>query len=249
MTTQTSTQATTQQIAIICAMEVELNSIIKILNLNTISIKNTKFTHYIAQYHNIELILLLCGIGKVNAAISTQYLLDTYSLKHIINVGVAGGLTNSLNFGDVVVATDLVYHDVDLSAFSIPKGKISSLDTLSFPCDTKLVNLTLNITKTQQLPYKVSSGIIASGDQFIDDKITATNIHTTFNAIACEMEGAAIAHTCYLAQQSCLIIRSLSDMAGSNDSSAMHSFNELKIMASDRASTIIEYLLTQLINT
>ena len=227
-------------IAIICAMKAELDSIINILGIQTTTIINGNFTYQTANYHNKQLVFLLCGIGKVNATIHTQYIIDHKTPDLVINVGVAGGLSADLNFGDVVVATDLVYHDFDLTAFNLPLGQVSGMDVFAFPCDKKLVEIAKTTPITE---YKITSGRIVTGDQFIDDINKVTMLHNQFNAIACEMEGAAVAHTCYTNKIPFVVIRALSDMAGQHGTKALHSFNELKHMAADRSSTIVKHLV------
>ena len=187
---------------------------------------------------------LVSGIGKVNAALATQIMLSNFTLEVVINVGVAGSLSPDLGFGDVVIADDLVEHDFDITAFGVPLGQIARMDTFAFAADVALN--TLLLAAQHLLPLnKLISGRIISGDQFIDDIARAEFLQQQFNALACEMEGAAIAHVCYLNKMPFAVIRSLSDRAGL-DGAAIHSFNELKIMAAQRAALVVRYLLESL---
>ena len=231
------------KIAIICAMEEELNAIIQGLHLETITKEYHKLTVVCATYNGHELYLVLCGIGKVNAAIHTQKLISGVTLDYVINVGVAGNLAKDLDFGDVVIATDLVHHDMDVTVFNLPLGQVPRMDVFAFPCAKDLLALTDNIKSTD---CKIQKGRIASGDQFIDNRAKAQFIHQEFNALACEMEGAAIAHTCYLNQIPFLVIRSLSDKAGNEEWQAVHSYEELKDMAAMRASFVVKELLVRI---
>ena len=222
-------------------MQEELDEIINNVQLQFKSIVSIAGCDYqIYDYKQNEIIMLVCGIGKVNSASATQILICTFKPDYIVNVGVAGGLSIDLSFGDVVVATDLVQHDMDVRSFGIPLGQIPRLDTFSFACDKYLVNVAMQTSKADK--YKLVSGRIASGDQFIDDKNRAEFIHNEFNAIACEMEGAAIAHVCYLNKVPFVVIRSLSDMAGI-DGVAMHSFSELKEVSANNAAQIVLHIL------
>lgn len=231
------------RLAIICAMEEELAAIEAAVSLTLIA-KLNKASNCYAEYQFGEhtLIMVVSGIGKVNAAVTTQILIENFAVDAIINVGVAGSLTRKLGFGDVVIATDLVEHDFDITAFGVPLGQIARMDTFSFAADTKLNAL---LEQVNLVDNQLVLGRIVSGDQFIDDGKKAVFLHTEFTALACEMEGAAIAHVCYLNKIPFAVVRSLSDMAG-QDGQGIHSFNELKEMAAERAALVIKNLLEKL---
>lgn len=228
------------KLAIICAMEEELAAINEELKLSTDQqLTKAGNVYTVCDCGEHTLVTVVSGIGKVNAAITTQALLDNFAVDAVINVGVAGSLTRELSFGDVVIAEDLVEHDFDITAFGVPLGQIARMDTFSFIADAKLNE----VLKTVRLDgHEVRCGRIVSGDQFIDSGAKAEFLHNEFNALACEMEGAAIAHVCYLNQVPFTVIRSLSDMAGQDDQ-GIHSFNELKDMAANRAALVIKYLV------
>lgn len=227
-------------IGIICAMEEELTSIVQNLGVETkhISFKSG-FNVYTAKYGIHELAFILCGIGKVNAAIHTQQLIDSYSIEYLINLGVAGSLSPELTFGDVVIARDLVEHDMDVSGFGLPLGQIPRMNVFAFGSDLFLLECG---AKIEVKNHKIVMGRIVSGDQFIDNKVKAGVIHKQFDALACEMEGAAIAHTCHVNNIPFIVVRALSDMAGREDTAA-HSFEELKVMAANRSSNVVKQLL------
>lgn len=232
------------KIAIICAMKEELSSIVSHLVLSLEVEEGNTFKCYTASYNNIDLVLVLCGIGKVNAAAYTQYIITKYLPDYVINVGVAGGLSAKLNFGDLVIATDLVHHDMDVTAFDLPLGQIPRMGVFAFACDTFLINHANAFTGVD---YQVVTGRVITGDQFIDDTHKAKCLNEQFNALACEMEGAAIAQVCHINQVPFLVIRSLSDMAGQHDKAAIHSFKELKDMVADRSSAVVVHLLKRLV--
>jgi len=231
------------KIAIICAMEEELASIIKALGVNANDSKPSKFDVKTTQYHGHELVFIMCGIGKVNAALHTQYLIDMFNPEYVINVGVAGCLTQDLEFGDVVIADDLVQHDMDITAFGLPIGQIARMDTFSFKCDSKLRDIAKGMTHPD---FRVVTGRIATGDQFIESKVKATWIKETFGALAGEMEGASVAHVCHVNKVPFLVVRSLSDKAGMDDKEAIHSFDQLKDMVAIRSSLVVKQLLERL---
>lgn len=228
------------KIGIICAMEEELTSIFTELNLKSEKSCVKGFEIYKATYLGHELYFILCGIGKVNAAIHTQYLIFDFAPDYVINVGVAGNLSKELNFGDVVIAHDLIHHDMDVSGFGLPLGQVPRMDVFAFPCSSELLRHASTISHHE---FKITAGRIATGDQFVDNKERATFIHNEFNAIACEMEGVAVAHTCHVNKVPFLIVRALSDMAGQGDTLATHSFEQLKDMVAARASFVVKKLL------
>lgn len=232
------------KIAIICAMEEELAAINQEISfplVNTLTKAGNVYSEY--RDGNNEIVTVVSGIGKVNAAITTQILLDNFTVDAVINVGVAGSLVPHLTFGDVVVASDLVEHDFDITAFGAPLGQIARMDTFSFAADEALnQRITTDLALADN---QVVTGRIVSGDQFIDDGAKAKFLQTEFNALACEMEGAAIAHVCYVNKVPFAVIRALSDMAG-QDGAASHSFEDLKYMAAERAATVAKHFLRRL---
>lgn len=229
------------RIALICAMEEELVAVTEFINLPLVNIlekASNKYFHY--QSDNDTIISVVSGIGKVNAAVTTQILLDIFDVEYVINVGVAGSLTPELTFGDVVVANDLVQHDFDITAFGVPLGQIARMDVFGFAADEQLNALIM--AGLAIAGQQIQMGRIVSGDQFIDDAAKAKFLNEHFGALACEMEGAAIAHVCYLNQKPFAVVRALSDMAGQSGSGA-HSFEELKHMAANRAALVVKNLL------
>lgn len=161
---------------------------------------------------NKDVVVVTCGIGKVNAAVCTQILVDHFQVDQIINVGIAGGMREDIYPGDIVVAENLVQHDMDVRFFGDPLGQIPRMDTFDFKCDDTL------ISKAKEAIEKLEDanafvGRIISGDQFLSDAEKQRNLHETFDAYACEMEGAAIGHVCYLNKKPFVVIRSISDNA------------------------------------
>lgn len=171
-------------------------------------IKYYDLTFYTGKINIKNIVLVKCGVGKVNAARTTQILTDKFNVKSIINVGSAGGLNNNLEIGDIVIAKELVQHDFDITPFGHEKGYITDTGKF-FKCDEKLINIFKNI-KIEGI--KITTGIIASGDIFCTDVHMKERIRDKFNAACCEMEGAAIAQVCYLNKIPFLVIRAISDI-------------------------------------
>lgn len=196
-------------IGIISAMEEELIDIIEESVITREEIKaGMKFNF--GSYFGKEVVLVVSGIGKVNAAICTQILIDDFDVDKVINVGVAGGLGVDIEPGDVVIGSSLVQHDMDTSYFGDKIGQIPRVDTFDFISDKQLV------FKAQQAfvmleKHKCFVGRIVTGDQFISQLDKIKWLHDEFGAIACEMEGASIAQVCYLNNKPFVIIRSISD--------------------------------------
>lgn len=232
-------------IAIICAMEEELLAVQRQIKMPLVeTICKVGNTYY--QYSDGEsfIVAVVCGIGKVNAAITTQLLLCNFNVDYVVNVGVAGSLSTALSFGDIVVATDLVQHDCDVTAFGLPLGQIARMDTFSFAADQELSSQILEgLTSEPALKkHSISYGRIATGDQFIDDAERAEFLQSHFKAVACEMEGGAIAHVCHVNEVPFVVVRALSDMAGRSDD-ASHSFEQLKAMAANCAALAVKQIL------
>ena len=185
-------------LGIIGAMSEELEILLKDMELETVEEKaKMKFHKGKLWGHNV--VAVVCGIGKVNAAVCTQILVSEYNVSSVINVGVAGGIGKDIFPGDVVIAENLVQYDMDTTAFGDPVGQIPRMDTFDFKCDEKLVE-TAKAACAEASDFKTFSGRIVSGDMFVA-------------ALACEMEGASIAHVCYLNNIPFVVIRSISDNA------------------------------------
>ncbi|PHV69285.1 5'-methylthioadenosine/S-adenosylhomocysteine nucleosidase [Sporanaerobium hydrogeniformans] len=229
-------------IGIIGAMEEEVISLKrKVEEINQQTIAGMDF--YTGKLHNKDVVIVRCGIGKVNAAVCTQVLVDKFNADYIINTGVAGGLYPEINIGDIVVSSDTVEHDMDASAVGNPRGEIPRMNKTYFEADERLVECAKKAAENLKGEHKVYVGRIASGDQFISSIRVKEDIYTTFTAYCAEMEGAAIAHTCFLNQVPFVIIRAISDKA---DSSADVNFEEFVNVAAKNASRMIEAMIKEI---
>jgi len=206
-------------IGIIGAMDIEVKGILDMMqDIKSKTVAGTVF--HSGRLDDAQVVAAICGIGKVNAAMCTQAMICMFSPKVIINSGVAGGMHESLNIGDIVISDDLVQHDVDGAEFGYEAGIIPGLKKGFFAADRELIKQTkdacdsifANSAKTAYI------GRIASGDQFISSAAEKGRIQKLFGAYAVEMEGAAIAQVCYLNHVPFVVIRSISDKAdGSAD--------------------------------
>ncbi|RIW37625.1 5'-methylthioadenosine/S-adenosylhomocysteine nucleosidase [Bacillus salacetis] len=200
------------RIAIIGAMEEEVRLLREnIENVSEEVIGGSQYTSGVM--HGVEVVLLRSGIGKVNAAMSTAVLLERFKPDCVINTGSAGGFDAELNVGDVVISTDVRHHDVDVTAFGYEYGQVPQLPA-AFAADERLKEIAAESAK-ETSDVKIVSGLIATGDSFMNDPARVEAIRGKFeNLQAVEMEAAAIAQVAHQFQVPFVIIRSLSDIAG-----------------------------------
>ena len=206
------------KIGIIFAMKEELDALKEYLEI-TNEYKIFELNFYEGIINNIKCILVESGVGKVNAARTTQILIDNMDVDCIFNIGVAGGLAQDLNVLDIVVADKLVQHDFDITTFNHEKGYIPNVGKY-INCDEYL----LSIAKNSNKDNTIKIGTIASGDIFCTDINMSTKINKKFNALAVEMEGASIAQVCFLNHIPFLVIRSISDIPGKNNTMVYEEF-------------------------
>ncbi|HHY13366.1 MAG TPA: 5'-methylthioadenosine/adenosylhomocysteine nucleosidase [Thermoanaerobacterales bacterium] len=202
------------RLGIVGAMAEELALINEEISGQRVKIKAGK-TFYEGIYHGIDIVLTESGIGKVNAAIATQILIDNFQVEGVICTGVAGGLNKKLNTKDIVVSKDVIQHDIDLSEDGYPLGYIPRLDIREIEADDILVNMALQAGYKVLGKDKVLLGRILTGDQFVANDVTAKRLRKEFEGDCVEMEGGAIAQVCYLNNIPFVIIRSISDNADS----------------------------------
>ncbi len=189
-------------------------------------------TYYDGLLEGVPAVVVKSGIGKVNAALCAQRLILLFGVSHVINTGIAGGTARGLGVLDMVISTDALYHDMDATGFGYPHCVIPQMDTSDFVADEKMVALASEtfaelekIAGSEFSGHKLIAGRIASGDQFVSDNAEKDRIREICNPVCVEMEGAAIAHACFLNKIPFLVIRCISDMADDGGEST-YSFNE-----------------------
>ena len=196
-----------------------------------------------------SVVVTKCGVGKVNAARCTQYLIDTYKVAAVINTGIGGGLAPGLKVGDAVVADGLVQHDFDVTAFGYAKGflwtgKDKTKPTIFKP-DEKVSLALVKAAESilEGTGVQVLRGIVASGDIFVAGSETKKSIRDYFGASVAEMEGASIAHVAAFANVPFAVLRVVSDTA---DGEAAESFDKFEEETTSRSASIIEEFLRRL---
>ena len=199
-------------------------------------VKRAGMTFYEGLLDGKNVVVVECGIGKVNAALCVQILCDCFDITHVVNTGVAGSLSAELDIGDFVISTDAVYHDFDCSAIN-PNyivGQIPGFPVRSFAADQQLVNIAFEAAQSVHNGH-VRKGTVASGDQFVGDKVKKERIVETTGALCTEMEGAAIAHAAWRNGIPFVVIRAISDKA---DDSATMDYPTFEAIAAKRCASV-----------
>ena len=225
-------------VGIVVAMQEELDEILNIMKeIEKKQIYDITFFKGKIKFTNV--VVVKSGVGKVNAARTTQILIDKLNIEYVINVGAAGALNPSLNIGDIVIADKLIQHDFDITAFQHQKGYITGVGDY-IECNKNLLEKIRNIIDSlQENTYKSIIGTIATGDIFCTEIKMKEKIYSKFDAQCVEMEGAAIAQVCYLDNIPFIVVRSISDSPNGNNAIV---FDEFVKLASKRCAKILENL-------
>jgi len=205
-------------IGIIGAMDEEVHQIVNAMEVEKVEIK-ASMTFNMGKLSGKDVVIVRSGIGKVNAAVCTQILVDDFNVDYVINTGIAGSLKSEIDIADIVISDDVLHHDMDASGFGYALGQIPRMETLSFKADERLIALAKDSCAHVIPQVGVHIGRIVSGDQFISNKEVKHKIISNFSGYCTEMEGAAIAQAAYLNNVPFLILRAISDKA--DDSATM----------------------------
>ncbi len=234
-----------KKIGIIGAMEMEIDFLRKLMGSE---IKKTEAGSIVfdeGKIHGVDVVVVRSGVGKVNAALCAQRLIIQFGCTNIINTGVAGAMAHGLDVMDFVVSTDALYHDVDATGFGYAKGQVPQMKVVSFEADRAMIDAAkkafeaTEFTKGEEgkAPHKIIEGRIATGDQFISDKAVKARIREDFSPACVEMEGAAIAHTCYVNNVPFVILRCMSDHA---DDLQRESYDFNEVVAAEMSARVVE---------
>ena len=215
------------KLGIIGAMDIEVETLKSALSdCKTTKVAEMEF--YEGKLNGKDVIVVKCGIGKVNAGRCVQILADKFSVDAVVNTGIGGGIGDGLAVADIVIGTELVQHDFDVTGFGYAKGYMFSGDkdkpTL-YKCDSKLIEKLKNASKECLDEKKIKTGRIATGDVFVSDFEKKKEIKETFDAMVCEMEGGAIAQTAVANGLPFVVVRAISDLA---DGSASESYEQFE---------------------
>ena len=226
---------------IIGAMEPEV-AILKAKLTNGETSSHAGYTFYQGQIDGNNVVIVQSGIGKVAAALATAILIDKFQPDYVVNTGSAGGFDSALKVGDIVVSSEVRYHDVDVTAFGYEIGQLPANPAAYIPHETLVTAAKSGIDKLENIQAMI--GLITTGDTFMtkdDDIAKARQNFPTMAAV--EMEGAAIAQTCHQFNVPFVIIRSLSDIAGKESPT---SFDEYLETASVNSSQLVINMLNAL---
>lgn len=227
------------KIAIMGAMVEEITPLLDFFGTYE-TLEFAKNRYYTTTYKGMELVIAYSKIGKVNASLTATTLIEKFGAEQLLFSGVAGALNPNLHIGDVLVATALAQHDLDITAFGHPHGYVPE-GSVYVDTDASLRALAHKVAKAQNIILQ--EGIIATGDQFICDGVKKEWIHTTFKADATEMEGASVAVVCDALKIPFCVLRAISDAA---DMDAGFSFDEFLVSSAKESAQFIIAMLDEL---
>ena len=221
------------KLGIIGAMDVEVAVLKEKMTQVEIS-THAGMSYYEGLLDGAHVVVVQCGVGKVNAAMCTQILCSVFDVTHIVNTGIAGSLRAELDIADLVISKDAIHHDFDLHFWGRPIGQVPGMDVIAFPADKKLVEYAYAAAEAVN-PGHTHIGTVASGDQFICSSEQKKTIIANTDASCAEMEGASIAHTAYRNGIPFVIIRAISDKA---DDSAEMDYPTFEALAAKRCAAV-----------
>lgn len=231
---------------IIGAMEPEV-AILKEKLIDAKSTEHAGYTFHQGQLDGSEVVIVQSGIGKVAAALATAILIDRFHVDYVVNTGSAGGFDKTLTVGDIVVSSEVRYHDVDLTAFGYEVGQLPANPAAFMPHSDLVAAAKKGIEQLSQSAgenIKAVVGLITTGDTFMTKEEDVAKARANFPTMAAvEMEGAAIAQACLQLKTPFVVIRSLSDIAGKE---SPHTFEEYLETAAVNSSQLVLNMLGQL---
>ena len=239
---RSSEALTSYKVGIVGAMDVEVDLLKEKAKISQRVIK-ADMEFCAGKLEDTEVVIVKCGMGKVNAGICTQMLIDVFDVDCVINTGVAGSLNDDLNIGDIVVAVDSVQHDYDVTPIGFRKGEIPYTKKIAFESDKQLVEEAVKAVHEVAPGLHVVKGRVCTGDQFISKKEQKERITSNFGGDCCDMESGAIAQVCYLNKIPFVIIRAVSDKA---DDTQHTDFHEFEAVTAQRCAVITERMVEDL---
>lgn len=227
------------RIGIIGAMDEEVDILVELMDIKE-KVEKATLKFYKGTLEGKEIVLVRCGIGKVNSALCAQILISEFNVDAVVNTGVAGALHEDLDVNDIVISTDAIQYDFDTTVFGYEKGIIPRMETSTFIADERLINAAYESSKEEVKNNKVVKGRVVTGDMFISSMELKDELVNNFGAYCGEMEGASIAHVCYLNNTPFVIIRAMSDKA---DGSADVVYDEFVQEAAHNSKDIVLNML------
>lgn len=226
---------------VIGAMEEEIKHLFGITSVEK-TVQKAGMVFSYGCLENRPIVIVRSGIGKVNAALCAQILIETFQVKRIVFIGVAGAILPQLKIGDLVISSDSMYHDVDVTAFGYPRGQLPRFNVHSFPADPELISFAKKSAATIE-DCNVFVGRVLTGDRFISAVKAAEFLAVELGGICTEMEGAGVGQACYLYNIPYVLIRSISDRA---DGVAPRDYSQFYLKAARVAVKVVSGILKQL---
>lgn len=221
------------KLGIVGAMQQEVETLLAAMQ-DVKKVEKLTAVFYEGKLEGLDVVVVQCGVGKVNAAMCTQSLCDCFGVTHLVNTGIAGSLCADLDIADLVVSEDAMYHDFDCVHFGYEMGRVPGMDVTAFPADEKMAALAFAAAEKVN-PGHTKVGRVASGDLFVAERKAKERIIQRTGALCTEMEGAAIAHTAYRNGVPFVVIRAISDKA---DDSAEMDYPTFEKIAAHRCAAV-----------
>lgn len=229
-------------IGIIGAMDVEVESLKEAADITRrVTVADMEFCRGTLEGKSV--VIVKCGMGKVNAGICAHTLISEFGCTAVINTGVAGSLDERLDIGDMVVSVDAVQHDFDVTYLGFERGEIPYTGLYAFPADETLRALAVEAVKESAPEVQVFEGRVCSGDQFISTDGQKETITSNFGGLCCEMEGGAIAQVCYLSHTPYVVLRAISDKVGETE---YMDYTVFEARAAARCAGIVRYMIERM---
>lgn len=232
------------KIGIIGAMQEEVSTLISLMKVEKI-VEKASLKFYMGTLEDKNIVVVQCGIGKVNSALCAQILISEFDVDAVVNTGVAGAIHPDLDVKDIVISTEAIQYDVDATSFGYKKGEIPQMESSVFKADELLIETAYksSIEEVKHKGCNIVKGRVVTGDIFISSKELKDELQTVFKGYCGEMEGGAIAHVCSLNKVPFVIIRAMSDKA---DGSADVTYEEFVVEAAENSKDIVLRMLKSL---
>lgn len=227
------------KIGIIGAMELEVEQLKREMTVTSV-IKKARMDFFEGTLNGADVVVVRCGIGKVNAALCVQILADVFQVSHVINTGVAGSLNARLDIGDILISKDALHHDMEVGIFGYQPGEVPQMGFREFVADERMMALAKEACERVNPDIHVMYGRVVSGDQFISSKEVKERLIAQFHGDCVEMEGASIAHGAYLNSLPFVIIRAISDKA---DDSAEMDYPTFEAAAAKHSAALVKEMI------
>ena len=229
------------KLGIIGAMAVEVETLKSAMTELTVCQK-AGMEFYDGILEGLPVVVVQCGVGKVNAAMCAQVLCDCFNVTHLVNTGIAGSLCADLDIGDLLISKDAMYHDFDVQHFGYEMGEVPGMGVLTFPASEEMIAYA-SAAAEEVNPGHSKIGRVASGDKFVAEKAVKEDIIAKTQAFCTEMEGAAIAHVAFRNKLPFVILRAISDKA---DDSAEMDYPTFEAIAAHRCASVARHMAKML---